>query len=185
MKHLFIQLPPGHPAATHVRRSDSAPGLLAEAPDDAVIHGPGEFVDPAGFSTPQPPIDLEAARAEALAAVDQDHDETLAAGVKVGGLTLAAAPADQAAFSNLLALLREAHELQPNATAKAAFLATPQVITDRDGTPRTMPSIPALRQLLVAYGAAVRDLWTARATRRAAIIAATNKEELAAALAGD
>ena len=42
-----------------------------------------------------------------------------------------------------------------------------------------------LRNLLVAYGSQLRDLWTAAATRKAQITAATTHEELDAILAAD
>jgi hypothetical protein len=47
----------------------------------------------------------------------------LAAGIEVGGITLAATENDQAAFTRLLTLLREVESLQPDETARAAFLA--------------------------------------------------------------
>lgn len=83
----------------------------------------------------------------------------------------------------MLTLLREAHDLQPDAAAKAAFLTTPQVITDIHGTPHTLQGVRALRQLLVAYGAELRDLWTAHVTRKAQVGDAKTHEELDAVLA--
>ena len=109
----------------------------------------------------------------------------LAAGIEVGGITLAATENDQAAFTRLLTLLREVESLQPDETARAAFLGSPQVITDMRGLPRTQPSVGALRQLLVAYGAAIRDLWTAYAAKRASAEAATSQTELDAIMAAD
>lgn len=109
----------------------------------------------------------------------------LAAGVEIGGITLAAGDADQQAFTRLLTLLREAHELQPDAASKSAFMNTPQVITDIHGKPHTLPGVNALRKLLVAYGAAIRDLWTTHATRKAAIRSATTRQELDAVPEGD
>jgi hypothetical protein len=109
----------------------------------------------------------------------------LAAGIEVNGITLAAGEADQQAFTRLLILLREAHDLQPDSAAKAAFMNTPQVITDIRGVPQTLPGVRALRLLLVAYGAAIREQWTTHATRKAAIRAASTREELDAASRSD
>jgi hypothetical protein len=110
--------------------------------------------------------------------LEKAAQQRLKAGIEINGITLAAGEADQQAFTRLLTLLREAHELQPDAAAKAAFMNTPQVITDIHGVPHTLPGVRALRLLLVAYGAAIRDLWTLHATRRAAIRSATTREEL-------
>jgi hypothetical protein len=109
----------------------------------------------------------------------------LAAGIEVNGITLAAGEADQQAFTRLLILLREAHDLQPDSAAKAAFMNTPQVITDIRGVPQTLPGVRALRLLLVAYGAAIREQWSTHATRKAAIRAASTREELDAASRSD
>ena len=109
----------------------------------------------------------------------------LAAGIEINGITLAAGEADQQAFTRLLILLREAHDLQPDSAAKAAFMNTSQVITDIRGVPHTLPGVRALRLLLVAYGAAIRDQWTTHATRKAAIRAANSREELDAAIRAD
>jgi hypothetical protein len=109
----------------------------------------------------------------------------LAAGIEVNGITLAAGEADQQAFTRLLILLREAHDLQPDSAAKAAFMNTPQVITDIRGVPQTLPGVRALRLLLVAYGAAIREQWSTHATRKAAIRAANSREELDAASRAD
>jgi hypothetical protein len=111
--------------------------------------------------------------------------ERLAAGIEINGITLAAGDTDQQAFSRLLTLLREAHELQPDAASKTSFLNTPQVITDIHGVPHTLPGINVLRQLLVAYGAAIRDQWATHATRKAAIHKALTMEELDAIPSGD
>jgi hypothetical protein len=62
---------------------------------------------------------------------------------------------------------------------------TPQVITDIRGVPQTLPGVRALRLLLVAYGAAIREQWTTHATRKAAIRAANSREELDAASRAD
>jgi hypothetical protein len=111
--------------------------------------------------------------------------ERLAAGIEINGITLATGEADQQAFSRLLTLLREAHELQPDAASKTSFLNTPQVITDIHGLPQTLPGIKALRELLVAYGAAIRDQWATHATRKATILNASTMEELDVIPSGD
>ena len=123
-------------------------------------------------------IALRAAMIVKRLQLEKDAQQRLAAGIKINGITLAAGEADQQAFTRLLTLLREAHELQPDAASKTAFMNTPQVITDIHGMPHTLPGVKALRQLLVAYGAAIRDLWTLHATRRAAIRFATTRAEL-------
>jgi hypothetical protein len=117
--------------------------------------------------------------------LDKVAQQRLSEGIEINGITLAAGEADQQAFTRLLTLLREAHELQPDAASKSAFMNTPQVITDIHGMPHTLPGVKALRQLLVAYGAAIRDLWTTHATRKAAIRSATTREELDAVPHGD
>ena len=57
-------------------------------------------------------------------------------------------------------LLRETEDMLPDEPTKAAFRASPQTITDADGTPHTM-TVTDLRALLVAYGAAYQAMWTA------------------------
>ena len=130
-------------------------------------------------------IDFATRKLETLRSLNRLANKRLSEGIEIAGITLAAHGKDQEAFTRLLTLLREAFDLQPDAAAKADFLNTPQVITDIHGTPRTLPGVRALRQLLVAYGAALRDLWTAQASRRAQVAATTTHEELDAVLAAD
>jgi hypothetical protein len=117
--------------------------------------------------------------------LEERAQKRLTAGIEINGITLAAGEADQQAFTRLLTLLREAHDLQPDSAAKAAFMNAPQVITDIRGVPQTLPGVRALRLLLVAYGAAIREQWTTHATRKAAIRAASTREELDAASRSD
>ena len=131
------------------------------------------------------PVPLDERKAVALTGLERASTLRLTAGIEVEGLTLGATPADQAAFTNLLALLREAYDLQPNAASRQAFLATPQVIADIHGTPHTLPNIRALRKLLVAYGVAIRDLWIERTNARAAVTTAATRQELDAARRSD
>ena len=129
--------------------------------------------------------ELRSAKIARRIRLDEAARKRLAAGIEINGITLAAGEADQQAFIRLLILLREAHDLQPDSAAKAAFMNTPQVITDIRGVPHRLPGVRALRLLLVAYGAAIRDQWTAHATRKAAIRAANTREQLDAASQAD
>lgn len=129
--------------------------------------------------------ELRSAKIARRIRLEEAARKRLAAGIEINGITLAAGEADQQAFTRLLILLREAHDLQADNAAKTAFMNTPQVITDIRGEPHTLPGVRALRLLLVAYGAAIRDQWTTHATRKAAIRAASTREELEAASAAD
>jgi hypothetical protein len=128
--------------------------------------------------SPMEQLALRTAKIAQRIELEKSARQRLLAGIEIGGITLAAGETDQQAFTRLLTLLREAHELQPDAASKNAFMNTPQVITDIHGMPHTLPGVKALRQLLVAYGAAIRDLWTTHATRKAAIRSATTRQEL-------
>lgn len=86
--------------------------------------------------------------------------KALVGGLTVGGVTLACKDKDRAMFAQMLTLLREAENLQPDETAKTAFRASMQTIADADGNTHTM-SVTDLRALLVAYGVAYQALWTA------------------------
>ena len=133
----------------------------------------------------QQPTELRSAKIARRIRLEDAARKRLADGIDINGITLAAGEADQQAFTRLLTLLREAHDLQPDSAAKTAFMNTPQVITDIRGVPHTLPGVRALRQLLVAYGAAIREHWTTHATRKAAIRAASTREELDAASGAD
>lgn len=128
---------------------------------DAAVTAGVEWVDPAA---------AELRRAEQLALISHEAAAAIDAGIEVdGGIRLAAAPADQLAFALLLNLLREAEALQPDDKARAAFLATPQLIADAGGTLRTVSDIPALRRLLVSYGEAIRGIWNSSRAAAAAL----------------
>jgi hypothetical protein len=133
----------------------------------------------------QQPTQLRSAKIARRIRLEDAARKRLADGIEINGITLAASEADQQAFTRLLTLLREAHDLQPDSAAKTTFMNTPQVITDIRGVPHTLPGVRALRLLLVAYGAAIREHWTTHATRKAAIRAASTREELDAASGAD
>ena len=133
----------------------------------------------------QQPTELRSAKIARRIRLDEAARNRLADGIEINGITLAAGEADQQAFTRLLTLLREAHDLQPDSAAKTTFMNTPQVITDIRGVPHTLLGVRELRLLLVAYGAAIREHWTSHATRKAAIRAASTREELDAASGAD
>lgn len=86
--------------------------------------------------------------------------KALVGGLTVGALTLACKDKDRAMFAQMLVLLREAEDLQPDEEAKSAFRASMQTITDAAGNTHTI-SVTDLRAMLVSYGAAYQALWTA------------------------
>lgn len=88
--------------------------------------------------------------------------KALVGGLTVGTLTLACKDKDRAMFAQMLTLLREAENLQPDEASKEAFRTSMQTIADADGNTHTM-NVTDLRTLLVAYGAAYQALWTAAA----------------------
>jgi GR25 family glycosyltransferase involved in LPS biosynthesis len=158
------------------------PNPIAHSGLESTIVGSDYLIPPKPLPEVRP-MPFNVRKANTLRSLDRVAEHRLAQGVEVGGILLAAGEKDQVAFARLLTLLREAHDLQPDAASKSAFLATPQVITDLNGQPHTLPDVGSLRQLLVGYGAAVRDLWTAHATRRAGVAAAADETELEATLA--
>lgn len=81
-------------------------------------------------------------------------------GIMVNGIRLAAGERDRALFSQGLILLRETEDLLPDEAGKTAFRASPQIITDAEGTLHTL-SVTDLRAMLVAYGTAYQTLWNA------------------------
>lgn len=103
------------------------------------------------------------------------HQTALRQGILVGGITLGAEDTDRSVFNQLMVLLREAEELQPNEDTKAAFRAADQTITDLDGTPHVM-AITALRQLIVGYGLGISELWIKLLTKRAQVLGAASVE---------
>jgi hypothetical protein len=169
-----------NPVAAPILTPEQEARVAALYATDIALH---ESITAAGMD--YDPVPLADRKAAALRSLERAAAQRLSEGIEVGGITLAATPADQAAFANLLALLREAYDLQPDNPAKQAFLATPQVISDLDGTLRTLPGVRPLRQLLVSYGADLRDLWTENATARSGIMNATTRAELDAIRTAD
>ena len=110
-------------------------------------------------------------KAQKLERIDGDYAAALAAGVTVGGITLAAEEGDQNIFSRFLTMLATAEGLQADDATKAAFCASMQTVADHSGAPHSM-TVTDLRGLIVQYGAAVQALWTTKATRRAQAAAA-------------
>lgn len=171
MKYLFIERPADHPATTHSRMSDGKTGHLVELPDSAVIHGPGQFVDPAGFEIIQPQENLESLKAAALEKQDSEFAAALAAGIEVGGISLGAEEHDRNAFVQMLVLLQEAERINQRQEKVK--------IRDAKGTVREL-TVAQARSILVGYGAAYQALWLNRAERHAAIVAAKTAGELEA-----
>ena len=111
-------------------------------------------------------------KAQKLERIEVDYQSALAAGVTVGGITLAAEESDQNIFARFLTMLATSEGLQTDDDSKAAFRASTQTIADHSGTPHSM-TVTDIRGLIVQYGAAVQALWTTKATRRAKATAAT------------
>lgn len=116
-------------------------------------------------------------KAQKLERIEVDYQSTLAAGVAVGGITLAAEESDQNIFTRFLTMLATAESLQPTEEAKAAFRASSQTIADLAGQPHTM-TVTELRGLVVQYGVSVQGIWTTKATRTGQAVSATTVEAL-------
>lgn len=120
--------------------------------------GEGLILEPATdqdvIFDPDAPTDQEIQ----AAAIEGDYSATIARGVTVGGITLAAGDLDRQRFSELAVLLREA-QLLPGSPITDE---TPQPITDIDGTPHTV-TVGQLRAMLVQYGLAIQTAWVTRA----------------------
>jgi len=101
-------------------------------------------------------------------ALEAEYNAQIANGITVNGITLAAQKDDRDKFTQLIALLREAEELQPDETAKAAFRNSTTKIADIHNTVREI-TITEARQLIVQYGQAVNALWTDYANRRSSL----------------
>ena len=100
--------------------------------------------------------------------LEADYNMHVAKGITVNGITLAAHKDDLDKFTQLIALLREAEELQPDEAAKVAFRASSTKIADVHNTVHEF-TVTEARQLIVQYGQAVNALWTDYANRRAAL----------------
>ena len=105
-----------------------------------------------------------------LDALEADYNTQVAKGITVNGITLAAQKDDLDKFTQLIALLREAEELQPDEAAKAAFRASNTNITDIQNAVHEV-TVTEARQLIVQYGQMVAVLWTNYANQRAALSA--------------
>ena len=116
-------------------------------------------------------------KAQKLERIDGDYAAALAAGVTVGGITLAAKESDQNIFTRFLTMLATAESLQPTEEAKAAFRASSQTIADLAGQPHTM-TVTELRGLIVQYGVSVQGIWTTKANRSGRASLATTVAEL-------
>jgi len=110
------------------------------------------------------PLDCKAI----LDALDANYNAQIARGITVNGITLAAQKDDMDKFTQLISLLREAEELQPDDAAKAAFRSSPTTIADIHDVIHLM-TVTEARQLIVQYGQAANTLWTDYANRRAAL----------------
>ena len=105
------------------------------------------------------------AKANAIADIELNYQNSLRKGITVNGITLGAQEIDQAAFTKLLTLLQTAEGLQADATA---FKASTQSIADIDGVVHTM-SVTELRGLIVQYGMAINALWVERTNKIASL----------------
>lgn len=101
-------------------------------------------------------------------ALEADYNAKAAMGITVNGVTLAAAESDRAKFTQLIALLREAEELQSDDASKTAFRASTTKIADIHDAVHEV-AVTEARQLIVQYGQTLNALWTDYANRRAAL----------------
>jgi len=99
-------------------------------------------------------------------ALDEDYNAQVTEGITVNGITLAAQKDDCDKFTQLIALLREAEELQPDDAAKMEFRASTVSIADIHNTVHQL-TVTQARQFIVQYGHARNALWTDFANRRA------------------
>lgn len=118
------------------------------------------------------------------------YEREQAAGVEIEGILpepvlLDGTVSARDAFVAKMLMLREAQEVAKAAGPEheAAFLASPQKVTDRDGEPVELANVQAVRQLLLAYGAQWEERWRAHTEKLSRIRAAETEEELDAALA--
>jgi hypothetical protein len=100
----------------------------------------------------------------------------LKTGITVSGITLSAYDGDRNAFTQLMVMFDMA-ELAMTPEQKALFEASQQTIADIAGMPHSM-SVAQIRGLLLQYGAAYQQLWSAYITRKAQINAATGFAQL-------
>lgn len=119
---------------------------------------------------------LDYLRERKIAALEKAYAASLAAGITVNGVTLAATEQDQNTFTRLMVLLNT-QVLSLSGDALTAFLASQQTITDNAGVPHAM-SVSELRALLVGYGQAIAAMWGTMAAKRAAAQTATTIDEL-------
>ena len=171
-----------------VARSRSL-GVKIVVPQPVAHSGMESTITTSDYLIPPPvpaPIPFPAKKAKALRSLEDETSALEREGIPVAGesVKLACASSDQDAFSRLLVLLREGEMSQPDQTSKDAFLASEQTVTDVAGAPHTFENVAALRAALLEYGSVLRSHWNMKATKRAAIEAATDETELDAALAG-
>ena len=124
------------------------------------------------------PPDFAVLQAKAFSKAQAEYDEAVANGIVVNGTTFGARDGDRAAFNQLLTLLREAEELEPDDPAKTAFRASVRTVADKAGAPHQM-TVDQIRSAMVQYGQVINGLWAALVTTKAAVSAATTLDELA------
>jgi hypothetical protein len=140
-----------------------------------------DFADQAAFAAAYRLLDytLYQARQTALGKAQADYEKTITKGITVNEITFAAQDSDRAAFTQLMTLLREAEEAQPDDAAKATFRASQYTVTDIDGAPHSL-AVDQIRAAIIQYGNAINGLWASFAEKKASIMAATTPDQLAA-----
>lgn len=109
----------------------------------------------------------------ALARLDGSLAARIRRGISVRGITLRAAEADRAAFTQLLTMLNEAERLD--------MLPERTTITDRNGQPHDLPTAQ-VRSLLVEYGLIYQSIWLRKVELENRIKSAASNEERAQVL---
>ena len=101
-----------------------------------------------------------------LKTLETNYNKLRNTGLAVGGITFAAQDSDMAKLSQLVTLLREAEELQPDDAAKEAFRASQTTLVDINNVVHSV-TVTEARQLIVQYGQAIQAMWATYADQRA------------------
>jgi GR25 family glycosyltransferase involved in LPS biosynthesis len=154
------------------------PSPVAHSGIESTIATDDYLLPPPALNEEEPDLPLPILKRRRMRAATNFFEARLRDGIEVNGVRLPALPSDRAAYAELLLLLREAHDLQPDAAAKAAFRALKHKIIDATGTARDLDLLE-LRELLVQYGLTYKTLWDQHTTRLTEIQSATTRAELA------
>jgi hypothetical protein len=166
-----------HASQSGLRVAALLPSPVAHSGIESTIATDDYLIPPPTIEHEEQNIPLRLLKRRRIRAAETFFEAQLRDGIEVDGVRLPALPSDRAAFSELLLLLREAHDLQPDAEAKAAFRALRHKIIDATGTARDLDLLE-IRQLLVQYGLAYKALWDDHTAEIARIRAASTRAEL-------